>query len=387
MYSILFLLIIVLIIILIKLLNLKSNIIISILLSLTVIYFSINPRLSMEASLSGAKLFVNSIFPTMFPFMVICNMIINLDGIKLYSKLLGPIICKPLGLSNPCSFAIIASFLCGYPLGAKYSTDLYKKGLINKHEFSRLINISSNIGPLFLIGAVGTAMLNNSTLGYLLLIPSYLSTVIIGILTKNKKREPMSSPLPNKENTNPNPSSNIGEVIKKSIEDATLNILILCGYVIIFSVMISMIKTIFLDTGILSDLCLLLNIPSDIFNGLFLGSIEVTNGCNIITSSNLQTITKLCLISFLSSFGGLSIIAQTYSFFYKENIPLTKYFLYKVLQGIIAFVIMFFTYLIFKYNIPVFLIEGSLFISISPLLLIIGITLLLALIYKLLFAS
>lgn len=386
MYSILFLLIILLSIILIKLLKIKSNIIFSLFLTLTVIYFIINPKLSMEASLAGAKLFFNSVLPTMFPFMVICNMIINLDGIKLYSKILGPILCKPLGLSYPCSFALVASFLCGYPLGAKYSTDLYKKGIIEYDEFSRLINIASNIGPLFLLGAVGTSMLGNSTLGYLLLIPSYISVFIIGIITKNKKREKKIS-LPNEGITESKSYYNLGEVIKKSIEDASLNILVLCGYVIMFSVIISMVKTLFISTGTLTSLSSLLNIPEDIFNGLFLGGIEVTNGCNIIASSNLSILSKLSLISFLSSFGGLSIIAQTSSFFYKEKVSITKYFFYKVLQGIISFVLMFFIYIIFKNNISVFLIESSFLITLSPLILIIGITLGLAILYKLLIAS
>ncbi len=57
MYSILFLLIIILSIILIKLLKIKGNIIFSLFLTLTVIYFIVNPKLSMEASLVGAKLF------------------------------------------------------------------------------------------------------------------------------------------------------------------------------------------------------------------------------------------------------------------------------------------------------------------------------------------
>ncbi|ELC8441609.1 sporulation integral membrane protein YlbJ [Clostridium perfringens] len=386
MYSILFLLIIILSIILIKLLKIKSNIIFSLFLTLTVIYFIINPKLSMEASLAGAKLFFNSVLPTMFPFMVICNMIINLDGIKLYSKILGPILCKPLGLSYPCSFALVASFLCGYPLGAKYSTDLYKNGIIRHDEFLRLLNIASNIGPLFLLGAVGTSMLGNSTLGYLLLIPSYLSVFIMGIITKNKKREKKLS-LPGKDITESKSHYNIGEVIKKSIEDASLNILVLCGYVIMFSVVISMVKTLFVSTGTLTSLSSLLNIPEDIFNGLLLGGIEVTNGCNIIASSNLSILSKLSLISFLSSFGGLSIIAQTSSFFYKEKVSILKYFLYKVLQGIISFVLMFFIYMIFKNNISVFLIESSFLITLSPLILIIGITLGLAILYKLLIAS
>ena len=385
MYSILFLLIIILSIILIKLLKIKG-IIFSLFLTLTVIYFIVNPKLSMEASLAGAKLFFYSVLPTMFPFMVICNMIINLDGIKLYSKILGPILCKPLGLSYPCSFALVASFLCGYPLGAKYSTDLYKKELIPHDEFVRLLNIASNIGPLFLLGAVGTSMLGNSTLGYLLLIPSYLSAIIMGIITKNKKREKKLS-LSKEVITENKSTFNIGEVIKKSIEDASLNILVLCGYVIMFSVIISMLKTLFISTGTLTNLSSMLNIPPDIFNGLFLGSIEVTNGCNIIASSNLSLFSKLLLLSFLSSFGGLSIIMQTSSFFYKENVSIIKYFLFKVLQGIIAFVLMFFVYMIFKNNIAVSLIESSFLITLSPIILIIGITLGLAILYKLLIAS
>lgn len=176
-------------------------------------------------------------------------------------------------------------------------------------------------------------------------------------------------------------------MIKKSIEDASLNILVLCGYVIMFSVIISMLKTLFISTGTLTNLSSMLNIPPDIFNGLFLGSIEVTNGCNIIASSNLSLFSKLLLLSFLSSFGGLSIIMQTSSFFYKENVSIIKYFLFKVLQGIIAFVLMFFVYMIFKNNIAVSLIESSFLITLSPIILIIGITLGLAILYKLLIAS
>lgn len=386
MYSILFFLIVILIIILIKQLKIKANIVFSLFLSLTVIYFIINPKIAMEASLSGAKLFFNSVLPTMFPFMVICNMIINLEGIKIYSKLLGPLLCKPLGLSYPSSFALVASFLCGYPLGAKYSTDLYKKGLICKEEFIRLLNIASNIGPLFLIGAVGTSMLGNSTLGYLLLIPSYLSAIIIGILTKNKKREKNFS-LPKEHKDKKVFTFNLGEVIKKSIEDATLNILVLCGYVIMFSVIINMLKTIFISTGLLTSLSSFLNIPLDLLKGVFLGSIEVTNGCNIISSSNLSVFIKLLLLSFLSSFGGISIIMQTSSFFYKEGVSIGRYFLIKLLQGLIAFVIMFFTYIFFKNTLAVTFIENSLLISFSPLILILGLTLLLGVIYKLILSS
>ena len=100
-------------------------------------------------------------------------MLICYDGIELYSKLIGPIICTPLRLSKQCSLPLIISFLCGYPLGAKYSTDLYEKGFICEEEYIRLLNIASNVSPLFLLGSVATAMFNNSYVGYIMLIGSY----------------------------------------------------------------------------------------------------------------------------------------------------------------------------------------------------------------------
>lgn len=386
MYGILLILIIVLLLILIKLLNIKYNNIFSIFLTLTVIYFLLNPKLCISASLNGAKLFFSSVFPTMFPFIVICNMIIALDGIKMYSKVLGPLICKPLNLSYQCSFALIASFLCGYPLGAKYSTNLYKENLISRDEFIRLLNIASNIGPLFLIGTVGTSMLGNTKFGYLLLIPSYLSCFIIGILLRGKKKRPLASSFSNINKTIVK-AKNIGEIIKNAISDAALNALVLCGYVTIFSVVISMIREIIFSDKLIFNLCKTFNIPFDMVSGIFLGSIEATNGCNIISSSNLDITMKLCLISFLASFGGLSIIAQTTSFFYKENISMIKYFSTKLLQGAISFIIMFFTLSIFKQSIPTFSGETITYLYLTPAVTLLLFTLLILIIYKLISTS
>lgn len=340
MYSIFILLVFIFsfIFLFVKFFKNKLNIFLSVILSFLIIYFIIKPTICINASIAGLKLFITSILPTMFPFMVICNMLMYIDGISLYSKILGPFLCKPLRLKKVCSFPIVVSYLCGYPLGAKYSSDLYNSNAIDKFEFSRLINIASNIGPLFLIAAVGTSMLGNSTLGYLLLIPSYLSSILIGFLTY-KKKDSKDNSLESLESSNQ--ILNIGEAIKKSIENACLTLLTLAGYVVIFSVIIAIIKNSLLVNFFLKKLSDTFSISFVFLESLLLGSIEITNGCNIISSSNLSMQLKLSLISFLSSFGGLSIIAQTYSFFYKSNISLKRYFSLKLLQGVISFIIMY----------------------------------------------
>ena len=125
MITILWLLIIFFSILLIKQLNISKNIIFCVLISILIVLFAANINTCIPAALDGCKLWYKAIVPTTFPFVIICNLLISYNGIELYSKILGPIICRPLGLSKNCSFPIVASILCGYPLGAKYCVDIY----------------------------------------------------------------------------------------------------------------------------------------------------------------------------------------------------------------------------------------------------------------------
>ena len=58
---------------------------------------------------------------------------------------------------------------------------------INRSEYLRLLNIASNVGPIFLLGSVGVTMLHNVFYGYLLLFSSYASIIFIGIITKKNR--------------------------------------------------------------------------------------------------------------------------------------------------------------------------------------------------------
>lgn len=241
MFSIfvLWLFVFLLIALLLKLLNVRKNYVICFAITIFIIVFVVNLEASMSAAISGAKLVVTAILPTIFPFSVICNLLIYYDGIGLYSKILGPLLCKPLGLSKTCSFPLAASFICGYPLGAKYSSDIYELGYIHKSEYERLLNIASNAGPIFILGSVAASMLYNVKLGYILLIANYLSIIIVGFLTRKKSINISSSNTMNssyKENP-------FGTNLKNSIEGAITTTINVGAFVIIFSVVISIIKS------------------------------------------------------------------------------------------------------------------------------------------------
>lgn len=341
MITILWLLIIFFSILLIKQLNISKNIIFCVLISILIVLFAANINTCIPAALDGCKLWYKAIVPTTFPFVIICNLLISYNGIELYSKILGPVICRPLGLSKNCSFPIVASILCGYPLGAKYCVDIYSMNYIDKNEFQRLLNIASNVGPLFLIGSVGAALLNNTALGYIMLISCYLSCFIIGILTKKKKDASNMNHLPSSKNITPN----FGTAIKNAVQNGISTVLTIGGFIVIFSVIISLIKNSQYITYMFGNLESLFPISSGILYGTFLGSIEITNGCNIISSLSISIPLKAGIISFLCSFSGLAIIAQVSSFVSETNIHYIKYIMLKFIQGIFSFLI---TYILTK---------------------------------------
>ena len=324
------------------------NLIITVLCTFLIFQIIIAPKLCIDSAILGADLFFNRVFPSLFPFLVISNIIISYDGVNIYSKLFGTILCKPLRLPTSCSFVIIISMLCGYPIGAKYACDLYANNTISYSTYERLLSIASNASPLFIIGSVGTSMLQNSVLGYLLLLSNMISCMFMSIIVPYKKIS-YSTPKINSIAS----KKNIGLVLKESIDNSIKTTLSIGGFVIIFSVFINIIKSNIIFDIAISKLCILLNLPKNLIQGSLLGLIEMTNGCFLISSSSALTISKFAVISFLISFSGLSIISQVYSFTYKFKLGIRTYVIRKLFQGIISAIVSLILYKIIYSNISI----------------------------------
>lgn len=313
----------------------KFNIISTILLTLIIIFFIFNPKGIMSSSVNGAILFFNSVFPTLFPFLVVTGILIRCGGVHIYSKILGPFICKPLRLPKESSLTLVVSILCGYPLGAKYSCDLYSENNISLSQLQRLLNIASNVGPLFILGTICTAMLKiQGTAPYILLISNYMSCLIMSFLLPKTSTIGIDAP------TFKNDKKNIGSIIKESLDQALTTSLSVGSFIVIFSVFNFLIEDLEIFNLFFYKISNILNMPLDAIRGVFFGLIEITNGCNILSTSSISLPLKLSLVSFLCSFSGLCIIFQVYSFTYKiKDISMKRYISRKFLQGIVSFIL------------------------------------------------
>lgn len=264
-----------------------------------------------------------------------CNILLAYDGVQVYSKLFGKFICTPFKLPKSCSFVLLVSALCGNPLGAKYSISLYEKKIISKDQCERLLNIASNAGPLFIVGAVGTVMLKSTQLGYILLIANYMSCAAIGLLIS--PRSVKKNTLSNKDFHELSILPNFGIALRDSIENAIKTTLSIGGYITLFYVIIDIIANNSLFKYLINIIPEKHSYLKDIASAAVLGLIELTKGCFLISQNNMNSVLKIFIIGFFMGFGGLSIITQIYSFMsaYPE-FKITLFMKRKVLQGILG---------------------------------------------------
>ena len=133
---------------------------------------------------------------------------------------------------------------------------------------------------------------------------------------------------------------NLGEVLGSSIKNSINTIVIIGGFVVLFSVINSMLdNTHFFDIliKILSPLLNLFNIPLNYCDSILSGIIELTNGVSKICSiSNKEISTNIIICAFLLGFGGLSVLLQVLSITSKNNISIKPYIIGKILHACFA---------------------------------------------------
>lgn len=131
--------------------------------------------------------------------------------------------------------------------------------------------------------------------------------------------------------------SNLGEILGTSIQSAISTILMIGGFVVLFSVVISILNI----SGITSLVCILLEpvchflgISSQIIASVFTGLFEITNGINMISMIKLKNISlNIIVTAILLGFGGLSVLLQVFSIVSKSDLSIKPYVIGKILHG------------------------------------------------------
>ena len=298
---------------------------------------------NLSSAKNGLVLWVNSIVPVLFPFFVATELLSHTNFTYYLGKILNRFMKPLFNVRGEGSFAFIMGIISGYPIGAKIAANFRENNICSKEECERLLSFTNNSGPLFIIGTVGITMFGNSTIGFLLLITHLLASLTVGLIfrfwkanTKYTSNE-SNSYLNSKNNIS---LSNLGGIIGNSISSSINTILLIGGFVVLFSVIISILQTSqLLDvlSNFIKPLFNSLNIPSEFATGILSGFLELTNGLNIICNIPCKKLSiNIILASFLLGLGGISILLQVWSTIAKTDLSIKPYILGKLLHGCIS---------------------------------------------------
>lgn len=302
----------------------------------------------MFAARNGLTLWAGHVIPSLFPFFIATELL-NYTCLPYYlgkitNKFMRPIFNVP----GEGSYAFIMGIISGYPVGAKIVNKFVEEGTCTKKEAERMLAFTNNSGPLFIIGTVGISLFGDVKIGIILFITHILACLTVGILfgLNSKKTNNRSSYDAINNISSTYNISDLGSILSNSINNAISTILLIGGFIVLFSIIISIINNLHIIDYI-SDVLQYLNIPKEYCSCIFTGLLELTNGVSQVAFMHQKNMSIQIIISaFLLGFAGISIFLQIFSIASKNNLSMRPYFIGKVLQGCFA---MLYTYLILNF--------------------------------------
>ncbi len=264
--------------------------------------------------INSCKIWLYNLLPTIFPFYIVVDLLVNYDFIKIIEFSLEKPFYKMFGLKSSAIFILIFSMLTGFPSGAKYISNLLKENLISIEEANRLIMFTHFSNPLFIINIIGLTILKNKFLGFLILLSHFLSNFVIAFFIKANT---------NIESTNISLKPNtFGKILSKSIIDSFNSLLIILGNLIVFQILLKITFYYFNFSQVLKTIISLL--------------IELTSGLFSLNNLNINIKFKALTITTALSFGGFCIHSQVYSILSDTKVKYKNFLLGRVLQAIIS---------------------------------------------------
>ena len=309
------------------------------------------PHEAYQSALSGLNIFLQSVFPALLPFFIASEVFVGLGMVDFLSVLLNPVMGPVFRCPGSSSFIWIMSMTSGYPAGARITALFLKQKRITAYEAQRILSFSSTSGPLFIIGAVAIGMMGTVEGGTIILISHYSAAFLLGLVFRfyrsfgyqyEKHRTGLGQALAALTNTRKKDKRPIGQVVGDAVRNSVHILLVIGGFIILFSVIIDLLLHIRIIDWIASIAAVplkWLSIEKSLLKAVTAGLFEVTTGCKLISRSAVTLQAKLAASSFLIGWSGLSIHAQTASLLTGTGVRFRIYLLGKFLHGLLSAII------------------------------------------------
>lgn len=297
------------------------------------------PKECISAVQEGISMCGNVLIPSLFPFLVLSNLVISLGLSRYLGVWLEPLMRPLFRVGGSCSCALILGLIGGYPIGARTAISLYQNGQCSKSECERLLAFCNNSGPAFIFGVVGAGIFGNGTISLLLYLTHIIASLLVGLLFRFYGHDCPASHI--KQNSVQLHRRPFAAAFTRSITESFTSVLNICSFVLFFTVFLrglSLSGLLPALSRLMTGLCAPIGLTHSCLEQLLTGFIELSSG--VLSISGTGSLSgRASMAAFMLGWAGLSVHCQVLSFLGDCDLSARTYLLGKLLHGILSAVL------------------------------------------------
>ena len=264
------------------------------------------PDKAASAASAGIDTCLRSVIPALFPILTVTNALLRLGPPAGLLRVLGVPFERLFRIRRSALPVLLLGFLGGFPLGAASAAACCRRGDCDSREAERLMVFANNCSPGFLLGLVSGHVPGGRRTALLLLLVQWAVSLYLGWILGLGHRLPRGEDRPD---AGPSPSP--AELLTSSVREGGRTVLLICAYVIFFSVLAAFLPA----------------------QPLLRGALELTGGVLLLQGNGLWTTVTA---AFLLGFGGLAAACQSVAAVEGSGLRTGGYLPLRLLHGLLS---------------------------------------------------
>ncbi|WP_235941575.1 sporulation integral membrane protein YlbJ [Paenibacillus puerhi] len=323
------------------------------------------PEASLHASVKGIAIWWDVLFPALFPFFVISELMLGIGIVHFFGMLLDPMMRPVFRVPGIGGFVMALGFASGYPVGARMTAQLYEQRLVTREEGERLVAFTTSSDPIFLIGAVAVGFFHNAALAGILAAAHYGAALAVGLLMRfHGKRSAGNDWQQLRENGSPlrraglwkqafeamhqarlQDGRPLGVITTQALSSGLQMSFVIGGLVVFFSVLMEVMSSAGTLAYIYAGVQTLLhsvNMPVVLAPAVVNGFFEVTLGAKAAGgTTGIPLVYQVAAAAWVLSWGGMSVHAQIVSVLHHTTLRYAPFAVARFIHGLLASVLVF----------------------------------------------
>jgi len=316
------------------------------------VFMVLEPEAAFSSAVEGLRVWWEIVFPALLPFFIGSEILMGLGVVHFAGVVLEPLMRPVFNVPGAGSFVMAMGLASGYPIGSVLTARLRKQQLCNKAEAERLVCFTNTADPLFMSGAVAVGMFRNQGVAPVIMLAHYLSSLSVGLVMRFWRRRAPRTPAPTSSGAwifrraawalveaRRRDGRPLGRLMGDAVRQAVNNLLLIGGFIILFSVLIRITQ----EVGLLglaaaaaARVVAILGLNPDTAQALLEGMLEITIGTEAAARCPAPLADRLMAASAIIAWSGLSVHAQVAAMIQGTDIDIRPYVGARVLHALLA---------------------------------------------------